>query len=489
MMNISKELEKIRALEERAIKADQIYNELVRAGGISRQHVISLESLQPGILMDLNLPGGFSNELSDRHYTISLEQASLLKKLLFGAAFATILYFFKRVLQNSGLFGSSSGSGGGDGGGGSGGWDDSFGKVKKKHKDSEEKLKKKTEQLRAVQAPKEIVLKSLAEEDFKFLSEIGVDKTIIDSIRASAKTAHTYFLEFDNDQYSQFMHDAFVYELNKGMCMVVTSPSWEAFQKRALMLATIIKENRDSRVDKLTMICDDVDHYVKMLTREVDEQTLMVQGNDSTYVQHAANDPEDIIQLRKALSLPPDRTARDVASDVYELFHEWMKVASDPAHKYRFTSKKDFEVRVSDSLMALINIDQDYMRYMSSKTDDLLDRLRASQKIINDLDKRLSVMIRENEGDVPDETPVENMAPTTRLYNLKMIEVELDKARRFIHSYVISSENIFGAMGVVASMANMVYSSYERGYKRNVQAENLLNRLLMRMQEATDNIK
>jgi hypothetical protein len=139
--------------------------------------------------------------------------------------------------------------------------------------------------------------------------------------------------------------------------------------------------------------------------------------------------------------------------------------------------------------MALINIDQDYMRYMSSKTDDLLDRLRASQKIINDLDKRLSVMIRENEGDVPDETPVENMAPTTRLYNLKMIEVELDKARRFIHSYVISSENIFGAMGVVASMANMVYSSYERGYKRNVQAENLLNRLLMRMQEATDNIK
>jgi hypothetical protein len=237
------------------------------------------------------------------------------------------------------------------------------------------------------------------------------------------------------------------------------------------------------------MICDDVDHYVKMLTREVDEQTLMVQGNDSTYVQHAANDPEDIIQLRKALSLPPDRTARDVASDVYELFHEWMKVASDPAHKYRFTSKKDFEVRVSDSLMALINIDQDYMRYMSSKTDDLLDRLRASQKIINDLDKRLSVMIRENEGDVPDETPVENMAPTTRLYNLKMIEVELDKARRFIHSYVISSENIFGAMGVDASMANMVYSSYERGYKRNVQAENLLNRLLMRMQEATDNIK
>lgn len=486
-MDIDKELEKMRLAAQRSNQADQIYDELVRAGGISRQHVISLESLQPGILLDLNLPGGFTRELSDRHYTVSLEQASLLKKLLFGAAFAAILYFFKRVLQNSGLFGSSGGSSG-DGGGGSGGWDDSFGKVKKKHKDSEEKLKKKTEQLRGVQLPEEVLLKSLKEEDFNLLSDIGVDKTIVDSIRASAKTAHKYFLEFDNDQYSQFMHDAFVYELNKGMCMVVTSPSWEAFQKRALTLATIINENRQSRVDKLNMICDDVDHYVKMLTREVDEQTLMVQGNESTYVQHASNDPEDIVQLRKSLSISNDRPARDVSADVYKLFHEWMKVAADPAHQHRFTSKKDFESRVSDSLQLLVNIDQDYMRYMSSKTEHLLDRLKESQKIINDLDKRLSVMIRENEGDVPDETPVENMMPTTRLYNLKMIEVELDKARRFIHSYVISTQNITGAMGVVASMANMVYSSYERGYKRNVQAENLLNRLLMRMQEAADNV-
>lgn len=489
-MNISKELEKIRALEERAIKADQIYNELVRAGGISRQHVISLESLQPGILMDLNLPGGFSNELSDRHYTISLEQASLLKKLLFGAAFATILYFFKRVLQNSGLFGSSSGSGGGGGGGGgSGGWDDSFGKIKKKHKDSEEKLKKKAEELRSAVASDEVVLKSLAEEDFKFLSEIGVDKTIIDSIRASAKTAHKYFLEFDNDKYSQFMHDAFVYELNKRMCMIVTSPSWEAFQKRALMLATIINENRDSRVDKLNMICDDVDHYVNILTREVDEQTLMVQGNDSTYVQHASNDPSDIIKLRESLSFSSDKPARDVASAVYDLFVEWTKAADNPTHQYRFTSKKDFEARVTESLLALINVDQDYMRYMSSKTDHLIDRLEKSQKMINDLDKRLIVLIRENEGDVPDETPVENMAPTTRLYNLKMIQVELDKARRFVHSYVISTQSLMGAMRVVASMANMVYSSYELGYKRNVQAENLLNRLLMRVNESADNIK
>lgn len=486
-MDIDKELKKMRLAAQRSNQADQIYDELVRAGGRYRQHVISLESLQPGILLDLNLPGGFTSELSNRHYTVSLEQASLLKKLLFGAAFAAILYFFKRVLQNSGLFGSSGGSSG-DGGGGSGGWDDSFGKVKKKHKDSEEKLKKKTEQLRGVQGPDEIVLKSLKEEDFEFLLAIGVDKTIVDSIRASAKTAKKYFLEFDNDQYSQFMHDAFVYELNKGMCMVVTSPSWEAFQKRALMLATIINENRQSRVDKLNMICDDVDHYVKMLTREVDEQTLMVQGNESTYVQHASNDPEDIAQLRKSLSISNDRPARDVSADVYKLFHEWMKVAADPAHQHRFTSKKDFESRVSDSLLALVNIDQDYMRYMSSKTEHLLDRLKESQKIINDLDKRLSVMIRENEGDTPDETPVENMAPTTRLYNLKLIEVELDKARRFIHSYVISTQNITGAMGVVASMANMVYSSYEHGYKRNVQAENLLNRLLMRMQEAADNV-
>lgn len=487
MMDIDKELEKMRLAAQRSNQADQIYDELVRAGGVSRQHVISLESLQPGILLDLNLPGGFTSELSERHYTVSLEQASLLRKLLFGAAFAAILYFFKRVLQNSGLFGSSGGSSG-DGGGGSGGWDDSLGKAKKKHKDSEEKLKKKTEQLRGVQLPEEVLLKSLKEEDFKLLSDIGVDKTIIDSIRASAKTAHKYFLEFDSDQYSQFMHDAFVFELNKRMCMIVTSPSWEAFQKRALMLATIINDNRKGRMDKLEMICDDVDHYVKMLTREVDEQTLMVQGNDSTYVQHANNDPEDIIQLRKFLNFPPDKTARDVSSDVYKLFVEWTAATNDPAHQHRFTSKKDFEARVSDSLHSMVNIDKDYLEAMRTIGDSLLDRLRTSQKIINDLDKRLSVMIRENEGDVPDETPVENMTPTTRLYNLKMIEVELDKARRFVHSYVISTQNIMGSMATIASMANMVHQSYILGYKRNVQAENLLNRLLMRMQEAADNV-
>lgn len=488
-MDIEREISRIDAKLTAAMQADVAYNDLLRAGGVSRQHVISLESIQPGVMLDLKLPGGFTQEVSLRHYTVSLEQASLLRHLLFSATFAAILYFFVKMVSDSGIFGSSGGSGGGDGGSGGGGnFEKRKSKAVKNLNEAEEKLAKKIEKIKAkADLAGNALHEALDDRVYNFLEKIGVDDTIINAIRNTPTKAKSYFLDMDVDNRSQFMHDVFVYEVNRRMCMIITSPKYAEFQKNALVAASVINDNREQRVDMLRRACKTMNEEIHILANQFHMRTLTSQADELRYVEHASNDPDDIVKFRKIFSWPDTKTARTISLELKNLFLTWMNPDNTGQHGYKFKSKKDFESRCLPELFTLIDTFESYQQYMVKHGLALRDELVDLESKINKMRVELLNEIDEfRKSDGYHETNDDN--PTTQMYQHVNIVRELEKASQFIHSYTITTNSLMTAMATGASLARMVYAVYLKGYEINAEATRIMDSIASHMQISAEEL-
>lgn len=482
-MDFEREQKRVDVLLDKAQRAEDTYQSLVRAGGISRQHVLSLESIKPGILTDLNLPGGFTDETSDRHYTIALEQADILRHILFSAGFAAILYLFVKLVGKSGLFGGGGGSGGGGGGGS---YSSGIEEDKRKNKEKEAKLTQLTEQIRAaVEHVPDFSFRGLITEDiYAFLTEIKVDKTIQDSIRNSDAKARDYFFNLDANGVCPFMNDVYMCDINHDLPMILTSPYYSNFQKNASGIASAINDGKENRVERLKTIVERTNGYVEHLAQCVQDRNFTgSQGHEATYVEDERHDPEDIIKLRTIFKYPPTKSAHEVVSMAYNLFVDWNKPARDPQHQHKFKTKEEFEERCSQEFMALCETDGEYVKYMADNADTLIKLLQDSEKKIGDLRRQMIGILKEatKSGQyTTDFSQPENQY----LFGLTIIRKELDKLNTFVHSFVITTQNLTGVMRIIASLARKIKIIYVRGDAHRTKAAKILEDITRRMNDA-----
>ncbi len=487
-MNVERELSRIDDKLMSFVRADVAYNDLLRAGGVNRQLAISLESIQPGVLLDLKLPGGFTQEVSNRHYAVSLEQASVLRHLLFSATFAAILYFFVKMVGDSGIFGSGGSAGGDSGGGGGTNFDKRKRKAVKSLDDAEAKLAKKLHKIKENTDLTGLAIhKALDDRAYAFLERIGVDKTIVDAIRNTPTKAKSYFLDMNIDDRSQFMHDVFVYEVNRRMCMIITHADYAEFQKNAIVIAGVINDGREQRVQMLERTCKSMEEDLRILTNQFDIRTLTSQADELRYVEHPTNDPDDILKFRKLFTWPDTKTARTISLEMKNMFVTWMQPAADAQHNYKFKSRKDFESRCLPELFTLIDTFESYQQYMVKHGKHLCDELVSLESKINAMRvELLNEMDEFRKADGYSETNEGN--PTTQMYQHVQIVRELEKASQFIHSYTITTNTFMSAMATGASLARMVYGVYSKGYKINQEASAIADSIMSQLKISEDDL-